>query len=158
MVSEDRLLIHNLQSLAQQTHTSSQHIPISKLSNSSSHFWDIAQLQERQPRMVPMCYRCPLCLGMARAAQQQPTLLAAARSSQVLNLCQFHTCPPLQWRSGLAYLLCSNLRVVRTHFSLPGLKLFFQWTGLEFGEMLPVTQKASCTFVWGESLWKHWGS
>lgn len=32
-----------------QTHTSCQHIPISKLSDGSSHFWDLANLQERQP-------------------------------------------------------------------------------------------------------------
>lgn len=87
-----------------QTHTSCQHIPISKLSDGSSHFWDLANLQERQPRIVPMCYCHPLYPGMARTALQQPTLLAAACSSQVPNLCQFHTCPPLRCRSGLGYL------------------------------------------------------
>lgn len=34
-------------------------------------FWDKAQLQEGQPRTVPMGCPCPLSLGMAGAAWQQ---------------------------------------------------------------------------------------
>ena len=96
VVSEHGVLAHKLQSLAQWTHTSRQPIPTSKLSDGSSPFWDTAQLRERQPRMVPMCYHHPLGLGTARAAWQQPTLRAATCSSQVPNFCPFPTCPPLQ--------------------------------------------------------------
>lgn len=156
VVPEDRLLAHRLQLLAQWIHTSVSTSPISKLSDGSC-FWDMAQLQECQPRMVPMCCHCPLCPRMARAAWQQLTFLAAACSSQVLNLCQFQTCPPLQWRSGLGHLLCSNLRVVRIHFSVPGLNLVFQWTGFQSEEMLPVTRKESCALVREESPQKCWG-
>lgn len=105
-------------------------------------FWDMAQLQEGQSRTVPMSFHCPLSLGMAGAALQQLTLLAAAHSSVVPNSCQVHTCPALQGRAGLRYLLWSNLRVLRTH-SFPAFN--------EQSEMLPVAQTARCAFVRGNS-------
>lgn len=100
-----------------------QHIPIPKLSDGCPPLWDMAQLQEGQPRTVPTCCHCPLCLGMAGAARQQPTLLAATRSSMVPNLCQFPTRSALQGRAGLGYLLRSNLRVMRTHSFSAGAEL-----------------------------------
>lgn len=63
--------------------TSSQRIPISKLSDGSSHSWDKAQLQERQPRMVP----CALAVPCARGWQGQPS------SSQYSGSCTQLTGP-----------------------------------------------------------------
>lgn len=129
MISEDKLLIHKLQSLTQQTHTCSHHILISKLSDGFSRFWDVAQLQECQPRLVPMCHPA------VPRGRKQPRLLAAAHNSQVLNFFHFHTCPPLQRRSGLGYLLCPILNVTRTYFSMPKLNLLFQ-SQIQLEEML----------------------
>lgn len=129
MISEDKLLIHKLQSLTQQTHTCSHHILISKLSDGFSRFWDVAQLQECQPRLVPMCHPA------VPRDRKQPRLLAAAHNSQVLSFFHFHTCPPLQRRSGLGYLLCPILNVTRTYFSMPKLNLLFQ-SQIQLEEML----------------------
>lgn len=115
----------------------------------------MAQLQEGQPRTVPTCCHCPLSLGMAGAAWQQPTLLAAAHSSVVPNLCQFHTCPALQGRAGLGYLLCSNLRVLRTHSFPARAELVLSENRTQAWDAASYSDSKMC-FCEGEFPWKHW--
>lgn len=51
-----------------------------------------AELQEHQPRMVPMCHHCPLCLGTARAASWMLIMLKREGSGNSLFPCQSWTC------------------------------------------------------------------
>lgn len=98
----------------------------------------------RRPGQSPRAVTVPRAWGW----QGQPSSGRNSGSYTQLSgpkFVQFPTCPALQGRAGLGYLLWSNLRVMRT--PLLGLNLFFQWTGLK-SEMLPVTQTARC-LLWG---------
>lgn len=120
-----------------------QHIPIPKLSDGCPPFWDMAQLQEGQdsPHVLSLSPVPGDGRGSPAAAETPGSYTQLSGPKFV----QFPTCPALQGRAGLGYLLWSNLRVMRT--PLLGLNLFFQWTGLK-SEMLPVTQTARC-LLWG---------
>lgn len=150
------MLIHQLHSQAQWTHTSisTSLFPSCKMPVLPSGTWH--SCKKASPGQSPCAATVP-SLGMARAARQQPTLLAAAHSSVVPNLCQFHTCPALQGRAGLGYLLCSNLRVLRTHSFPARAELVLSTNRTWVWDAASYSDTKRC-FCEGELPWKHWES